>query len=131
MLVFLLCLFSLAYCQKALCQLPLLRTALTRNLHSKGTGFDAYCPFLTNLKDCFFFFLWLLECKEVCVLSGDYFFMMLPMMFLLCTYFSILPACFKAGINCYEYYRRSRKSRSTAIRKMDFLNVEFTFDFIP
>jgi len=36
-------------------------------------------------------------------------------------------------MNCYEYYRRSRKSRSTAIRKrgVDFLNVEFTFNFIP
>ena len=52
--------------------------------------------------------------------QGTIFFMMLPMMFLLCTYFSILPACFKAGINGYEYYRRSRESRSTAIRKIDF-----------
>lgn len=60
-------------------------------------------------------------------------FMMLPMMFLLCTYlnFSMIPACVKAKINCYEQYRRLRKSRSIAIRKVDFLNVQFTFAFIP
>ena len=59
--------------------------------------------------------------------QGTIFFMMLPKMFLLGTYFSILPPCFKARINCYEYYRRSRKSRSTAVRKIDFLNVVLHF----
>ena len=72
---------------------------------------------------------------SICSFRGlfFFFFMMLPMMFLLCTYlnFSIIPACVKVKINCYEQYRRSRKSRSIAIRKVDFLNVQFTFDFIP
>ena len=59
--------------------------------------------------------------------------MMLPMMFLLCTYlnFSMIPACVKAKISCYEQYRLLKKSRSIAIRKVDFLNVQFAFDFIP
>lgn len=69
---FLLYFCSLAYCQFALCQQPSQRTVLTRSLHGEGTGFDTYCPFLTNLNDCFFSFLWLLECQEVYVLSGDY-----------------------------------------------------------
>ena len=48
---------------------------------------------------------------------------MFSMMFLLCTClnFSIIPPCVKAKINCYEQYRRSRKSRSIAIRKIDFV----------
>ena len=36
-------------------QQPSQRTALTRKLHSEGTGFVTYCPLLTNLNDSFFF----------------------------------------------------------------------------
>lgn len=134
MLVFLLCLFSLAYCEKAPCQLPLLRTALTRNLHSKGTGFDACCPFSTNLKDWFFFFLRLLECQEVYVLSGDYFFRDVANDVFIVQIFEFFHSyllVLKQELTVTNTIGVREKSRSTAIRKIDFLNVEFTFDFIP
>ena len=124
MLVFLLCLFSLTYCQKAPCQLPLLRTGLTRNLQSKGTGFDAYCPFLTNLKDCFVFFLWLRECQEICVLSGDYFFrdvandVFIVQIF---EFFQSYLVVLRQELTVPNTTGVREKSRPTAIRKIDFL----------
>lgn len=67
--------------------------------------------------------------------QGTIFFVMLPMMFLLCRYLNFFTLIYllvlKQELTVTNTIGVREKSRSTAIRKIDFLNVEFTFDFIP